>query len=156
SAAVANALPTLKERVDIVTRGSHGEGVTELIDELVRDDLRHYRDRLARHSLLLGTRDDGTEGTVRPYCHSLLVGGPSASGKSTAATALLERLAEKRYQFCVIDPEGDYGGLEVAVHLGNPNRVPAVEEVLELLKLPRQNVVVNLVGLPLADRPGFF
>jgi hydroxymethylpyrimidine pyrophosphatase-like HAD family hydrolase len=45
SAAVANALPKLKEHADIVTRGDHGRGVVELIDALLADDLRDYADR---------------------------------------------------------------------------------------------------------------
>src|SRR5207302_6436284 len=32
SAVVANALPSLKERADLVTRGDHGAGVVELIE----------------------------------------------------------------------------------------------------------------------------
>ena len=39
SAAVANALPTLKDRADLVTRGTHGAGVVELIDALLADTL---------------------------------------------------------------------------------------------------------------------
>jgi HAD superfamily hydrolase (TIGR01484 family) len=38
--AVANALPALKERADFTTRGDHGQGVAELIDELVATDLQ--------------------------------------------------------------------------------------------------------------------
>ena len=57
SAAVANALPALKERADIVTRGDHGAGVAELIDELRRRrPAPAAQDRLERHHLLLGTR----------------------------------------------------------------------------------------------------
>jgi HAD superfamily hydrolase (TIGR01484 family) len=37
--AVANALPSLKERADIVTKADHGAGVSELIDELIETDL---------------------------------------------------------------------------------------------------------------------
>jgi hydroxymethylpyrimidine pyrophosphatase-like HAD family hydrolase len=37
--AVANALPAVKERADLVTAGARGAGVTELIDRLLRDDL---------------------------------------------------------------------------------------------------------------------
>ena len=40
AAAVSNALPKLKERAHIVTRGDHGRGVIELIEELLADDLR--------------------------------------------------------------------------------------------------------------------
>lgn len=156
SVAVANALPTLKERVDLNMRRDHGAGVTDLIEEMVNGDLKDRRDRLERHHLLLGKRDDDREETIPPYGSSLLVAGPSASGKSTTTTAFMERLAEKAYQFCVIDPEGDYGTLSIAVNLGNSERGPSIEEVLEVLKSPDQNVVVNLVGLPLADRPHFF
>ena len=38
--AVANALPALKEKADLVTRGSHGAGVVELIERIIADDLR--------------------------------------------------------------------------------------------------------------------
>ena len=37
--AVANALPSLKAQADIVTRGARGDGVAEIIDRLVADDL---------------------------------------------------------------------------------------------------------------------
>jgi hydroxymethylpyrimidine pyrophosphatase-like HAD family hydrolase len=39
-AAVSNALPALKQRADLVTRGDRGAGVAELIEELVADDLQ--------------------------------------------------------------------------------------------------------------------
>lgn len=42
SAAVANALPDLKKNADIVTGGEEGQGVVELIEELLADDLRRY------------------------------------------------------------------------------------------------------------------
>ncbi|MEH2463425.1 HAD family hydrolase [Nostoc sp.] len=42
SVAVANALPTLKERVDFVTNGSRGDGVIELIEKLIASDLGEF------------------------------------------------------------------------------------------------------------------
>ncbi|HVS34670.1 MAG TPA: HAD family hydrolase [Gemmataceae bacterium] len=39
SAAVADAVPALKEQADIVLAGGAGQGVTELIDQLLTDDL---------------------------------------------------------------------------------------------------------------------
>jgi HAD superfamily hydrolase (TIGR01484 family) len=156
SAAVANALPTVKETADFVTRKDHGAGVTELIEHLLADDLKEAEGRLARHHLLLGTRPEGGEVKVPPYGTNLLIAGPSGSGKSTTATAFLERLGEQKYQFCIIDPEGDYEGFNGAVSLGNGQRPPTVDEVLQVLKKPTQNAGVNLLGLPLADRPTFF
>jgi hydroxymethylpyrimidine pyrophosphatase-like HAD family hydrolase len=38
--AVENALPSLKERCDLVTAGDHGRGVIELIDQILADDLQ--------------------------------------------------------------------------------------------------------------------
>jgi hypothetical protein len=50
---VANALSTLKERADVVTQGKQGEGVEELIEQLLEDDLARYdskaRSRGAAH-----------------------------------------------------------------------------------------------------------
>jgi hydroxymethylpyrimidine pyrophosphatase-like HAD family hydrolase len=40
--AVANALPSLKERADIVTIGDHGQGVIEVIHRLLKEDLRSF------------------------------------------------------------------------------------------------------------------
>jgi hydroxymethylpyrimidine pyrophosphatase-like HAD family hydrolase len=156
AAAVANALDSVKQHADLVTRGSHGSGVVELIDRLITTDLADLHGRIARHRLRLGTREDGAEFSVPPYGTNLLVAGPSGSGKSTAATSFLERLLEHRYQFCIIDPEGDYEGMEGAVTVGHPRHGPTVDEVLQLLKNDATNAAVNLVGLPLADRPPFF
>ena len=49
--AVANALDSLKDRADLVTRGARGTGVEELVDRLIEDDLRSLV--VARHALLL-------------------------------------------------------------------------------------------------------
>ncbi len=40
--AVANALSTLKERADVVTQGKQGQGVEELIAQLLENDLARY------------------------------------------------------------------------------------------------------------------
>ncbi len=44
--AVANALPALKERADVVLDAPRGAGVTELIDRLLADDLMQYEPKL--------------------------------------------------------------------------------------------------------------
>jgi hydroxymethylpyrimidine pyrophosphatase-like HAD family hydrolase len=46
--AVANALPMLKERADFVTTGARGDGVAELIDMILADDLAALRSRSRR------------------------------------------------------------------------------------------------------------
>jgi HAD superfamily hydrolase (TIGR01484 family) len=154
--AVANALPMLKNRADFVTRSDHGAGVRELVEMLVADDLRELEPRLARHEILLGTSSDGAEMRVKPYGESLLLAGPSASGKSTIVSGFLERLSERCYQYCVLDPEGDYDDVREAVVLGAAEQAVTINEVLEVLQRPDQNVVLNLLGIKLEDRPAFF
>jgi HAD superfamily hydrolase (TIGR01484 family) len=158
SVAVANALPTLQQHADVVTSGSRGQGVMELIGELLDDDLRRRSARLARHDITLGKSvepEAGEQLRFPPYGTVALFAGSPASGKSTATTALLERLAGAGYQFCVLDPEGDYEGFEEAVVIGNAEHAPSPEEVVGLLRQPKQNVIVNLLHVSLADRPLF-
>src|SRR2546421_446221 len=51
SVAVANALPALKEQADYTTRADHGDGVIELIEQLLADDLKALEQRIGRHAL---------------------------------------------------------------------------------------------------------
>ncbi|HWO17557.1 MAG TPA: HAD-IIB family hydrolase [Kofleriaceae bacterium] len=158
-AAVANALVALKERADLVLAGDHGTGVRELIDHLLEDDLASVAPRLGRHSLLLGFllgKADHGEVTLDPYAANVLICGTSGSGKSTITNGLLERLCKRGYQYAIIDPEGDYATDERAVVLGAPKRAPLVSEIVDVLKRPGENVVVNLLGIALEHRPEFF
>ncbi|HEY4739408.1 MAG TPA: HAD family hydrolase [Candidatus Acidoferrales bacterium] len=156
SVAVANALPTLKERADVVTTASHGAGVEEIIAMLLADDLTSIAPRLKRHEILLGRGVDGGEVRLKPYDSRVMIAGPSGAGKSTIVTAIVERLIECGYQVCIVDPEGDYDDFGDVVTLGGPDRIPGVTEILEVLRTGRASMSVNLLGIPLADRPGFF
>ena len=154
SVAVANALPAVKERADLVTEGARGDGVVELIDQLLEDDLAGVDERLRRHDIPIGSRVDEPV-TLRPYRTNVLITGPSGSGKSTLTTGVVEQLAEHLYQFLLIDPEGDYDGLDGVVVLGTPDREPTVEEAVDVLDDPKLNLVLDLLGIRLQDRPAF-
>ena len=156
SVAVGNALPALKERSDWVTAHTHGAGVEELIQLLLKDDLKDLAPRLGRHDILLGTAQNGDSVSVLAYGARLLVAGPSGSGKSTVVSALVERLVANKYQVCLFDPEGDYDEFEQLVTLGGPDRIPAASEVLEILGNPSRSITINMLGVPIADRPAFF
>ncbi len=152
--ATANALPTLKERADLVTNGRDGVGAAEIIARLIANDLADVD--LPRYASVIGTKPDGTDITLRAYGERVMITGTSGSGKSTLTTGLLERITEHGYQFCLIDPEGDYDLLPGATVLGGPQRPPDLTEVFALLEQPEQNVVVNVLGVALEDRPAFF
>jgi hydroxymethylpyrimidine pyrophosphatase-like HAD family hydrolase len=154
--AVANALPAVKAHADLVTVGDHGSGVVEVIDQLLADDLSALDSRVDRHDIPLGRDEAGAMATLAPHGLALLIAGPPGGGKSTVATRLLERLLERGYQCCVIDPEGDYEGVPGGVVMGNGAHPPRVPEVVQLLECPDVSVVVDLLGLSLAARPTFF
>lgn len=155
SVAVANAVPSLKENVAFVTAGENGHGVRELIDELIANDLDWLQDTIDRNRILLGSRPDGDHVLIAPYGCNILVAGPSGSGKSTLAASIIERLVEKDYQVCIVDPEGDYGTLQDVVALGNQWRAPTVSEIMSILEDPTVNLSINLLGMPLEDRSAF-
>lgn len=154
--AVADAVPSIRAAAALITASENGEGVIELIDELIANDLRRMEGRIEKHLILLGTRSDGSAVRLPPYGHNLLVAGPSGSGKSTLTAGIIERLIEKDYQVCIVDPEGDYATLRDVVALGNQWRAPSVSEILAILEDPTISLSINLLGISLNDRPGFF
>ena len=155
-AAVANAVPSIRKLAAVVTKSDNGAGLVELIDELVTNDLCRLHGQLTQHFISIGRRDDGSLVTVPPYGINILIAGPSGTGKSTISAGIVERLINKAYQLCIVDPEGDYGTLPDVVTLGNHNHAVNVNEVLGFLEDPTVNLNVNLLGIPLADRPEFF
>jgi len=143
--AVANALPRLKETADFVTTGDHGAGVTELIDAMLRDDLSSHESALTRHHLDIGWDRKEQPLRVRPYGEHILLLGPPGS-HVRRVTSLLNRLAQARYSFCVIDSEGRYGAVQGAVQLGSDQRPPGVQEALQALGTAPGGCVINISG----------
>ena len=154
--AVNSAVPTLREAADWVTMRPNGAGTAEAMLALVADDMATHAKRLTRHRVTLGSSREGVSLTVSPVEENVLIAGTSGSGKSTLAHGILEQLIDKGYQTCVIDPEGDYQSIEKMIMFGNSQRGPTVAEVLTAMDNPSTQVIVNLVGLPLQDRPSFF
>ena len=154
--AVADALDSLKQRADLVTQRDHGAGVMELIEHLLENDLCDLDGRLSRHWIRLGQTDDGNEESVSPYGANVLIAGQSGGGKSSITSAILEHLSDDGYQFCLIDPEGDYEEFPCAVSLGDTDEAPTAREVIRLLDDPSDNASVNLLAIATDERPAFF
>ncbi len=154
--AVNSAVPTLRDAADWVTMRPNGAGTAEAMLALVADDMATHAKRLTRRRVTLGSSREGVSLTVSPVEENVLIAGTSGSGKSTLAHGILEQLIDKGYQTCVIDPEGDYQSIEKMIMFGNSQRGPTVAEVLTAMDNPSTQVIVNLVGLPLQDRPSFF
>jgi hypothetical protein len=156
SMAPSNSLPMVKEAVDLVTEEARGAGVEELIRRILEDDLASLEPLARRQTILLGQLPAGEPLLLPHRGGKILLAGSSGGGKSTLVAGLLERLAGESYQFCVIDPEGDYGGIADALAVGDSDQPPKASRILEFLEKPRQSVVANLLAIKLDDRPGFF
>ena len=157
SVAVANALPSVQGEVDWITKEARGDGVIELIERLLTldltEDLRESSILPDRHRIVLGKLEGDREAYIQPLNGNILLAGISGGGKSTLATRLIERFIEKGYQVCIIDPEGDYQNFEQSMILGNAEQIPSSVEVLTALSKPEQNLIVNLMGVSIDDRP---
>jgi hydroxymethylpyrimidine pyrophosphatase-like HAD family hydrolase len=148
SVAVANSHPAIRDTATFTTKSDHGDGVVELIDMVFAGTLPD------RATIPIG-RDGGADVCMPAYGDSILVSGASGSGKSTYVAGLLEFLIERRYQFCLIDPEGDYEAFPNTLSIGDEKHPPSVDEVVQMLQKPSSQVVVNLIGVTVGERPGF-
>ncbi|WP_167546851.1 HAD-IIB family hydrolase [Stieleria maiorica] len=155
AAAVDNALPSVKEMADIVLTKPRGAGVEELIERIIEGDLAEMRER-ADQRLTIGSTLDGRPFAIPGHNQSVLVTGGPGGGKSKFAISVLELLSQRGQQFCVIDPEGDYQGLEESITLGTAERAPDVEEVIGVLEQPDDHCVVSFFGIEKQDRPEYF
>jgi hypothetical protein len=154
--AVANALESVKENADMHTGAERGAGVAELIDRWLDDPGATFAD-IRRHDLHLGeSRANGEAVTLPSDKGAVLITGSSGVGKTTLTHLLIERIVQGGYQFCVVDPEGDYDNLEGVAHLGDANATPRPEDVLSVLATPDASVVVKLLGLDVPERPAYF
>jgi HAD superfamily hydrolase (TIGR01484 family) len=157
--ALANAVPLLKQRADIVTAGRAGEGVSELIAAMIADDLASFEPKLTRHRIPLGDCETERPATLSAYGETVLLTGVPEAGKALAVTTLVEALGERKYQFCVIDPKGDYADLDDLEHtvtVGDTDRTPSPDEMMRLLEKPERHAVIALSAIAPAERPAFF
>lgn len=150
--AVANASEAVKQTSGLVTKNAYGQGVEEVIDQLIKDEFA-FIDK-TRHKITVGS-DGEVLFNLNPV-DRVLIAGNSGIGKSTLATSLTEKMVANDFQFCIFDPEGDYEKLENAIGVGEFKSPPLQQQVIDLLQDPLQNVVVNTLGVELKDRPSFF
>src|SRR4030095_9433312 len=144
----------VKQTADVVTAAAHGAGVREATASLLADEKVFSARAAERRKIMLG-KDE--RAVLRPADGSVLIAGSSGIGKSTLATAIMEKLAAQGFQICVLDPEGDYDDLQDGIVLGDSQRAPREAEILHVLRKPAGGIlVVNMLGLPVDQRPGFF
>lgn len=154
SVATANAVSNLKAAADWVTKETHGDGILEVVSDMIESDLARLIPRRRRRALCIGKDREGQEVVIPSRRASILITG---EGRTTTAigTALLGRLAKAGYQSCVLDTRGDYLGFRDAVVFGTLDNPPAVKEVLTALEKPDVQAVVCLAAVRPEERHGF-
>jgi hydroxymethylpyrimidine pyrophosphatase-like HAD family hydrolase len=156
SVAVSNAIATLKDAADRVTKGARGDGILEIIEDLVTHDLANAPPARHRRALNIGKDANGKEVSLPAAGVSLLVSGTHGSGKSSLTRRILERLSSAGYQFCVLDGRGEYLDFQPAVVFGTEQNAPDPFEILTALEKPDVQAVVCLAAIPQAKRAAFF
>lgn len=153
--AVANASASLKRAADRVTRASHADGFVELAGELLETDLIGAP---TRRRIVIGARGGHHGVSVPPAACSILLAGPSASGKAVLCNNILSQYLLQRYQCCVI---GSYALRAARDHFerlttcGDEHHVPKHVDILAHLEQPTQSVIVNLIAMRSAARATF-
>jgi hypothetical protein len=153
--AVGDAVPSLKERADVVLGEPDGAGVAALLGgPLLRDE---FRVEPRRWQVDLGRTAKGEVVALPGSRVNLLVTGGSGSGKSYAAGFFAERLISLGYSVCVFDPEGDHGPLgrlRGVVLVGGREGLPSPPQLAQIVRSGLGSVVVDL-SLARGDRAAY-
>lgn len=150
AAAVPNASSDIRALADIVLPRSNGAGVRSLIGDLVSGK-RLDRSPRPSHALYLGQELDDTPFYLDSYAfvdRNAGIFGASGTGKSWLAGLLIEELLKQGYHACIIDPEGDYRGIQALPHtllLGGTERpLPAVVDLVTLVEHSNISLILDL------------
>ena len=105
-AAVADAVPSVREHADLVLEKEDGAGVAELLTGPHVSGARRWCP--PRWWVEIGTFDDGTPVKVPGSQARMLVTGPAGSGKSYLVGLMAEQWIQAGYCVLLLDPEGDH------------------------------------------------
>jgi hydroxymethylpyrimidine pyrophosphatase-like HAD family hydrolase len=144
--AVSWGSPALQKDADEIVRGDGPRAVAQYIRQASRQ-MRLPQVRTSRHQCVVGTAHDGSPVAFSVLGRNFLVVGDSHAGKSWTTGLICEQMILQGYCVCVIDPEGDYGGLESlpgVVMLGGSDQPPELPDVTHALRHFDLSVVIDL------------
>jgi hypothetical protein len=144
----------LQAEADEVVKGDGPNAVAAYIRRATMQT-RLPAGRLGRHRLTVGTQQDGKPLTTDIRSKNILIVGEPQSGKSWATGLLCEQMIIRGYSLCIIDPEGDYGGLESlpgVVVLRATDHPPEMTDVARALQHFDLSVVVDLSRIHLQEK----
>jgi hydroxymethylpyrimidine pyrophosphatase-like HAD family hydrolase len=153
--AVADAVPALRDRADLVTAAAGPRGAVEFIEGHFLHDVGDLIGRVPRHQIRIGEGDAGPV-TIPAHGTTLLIVGPSSTGTSRLAAILAERLLDSGRAVCLVDPEGSHDGLADVPGLivlgGKGERTLPTAKELEQLLCKTGGLVLNLRAVSRAEK----
>jgi hydroxymethylpyrimidine pyrophosphatase-like HAD family hydrolase len=152
--AVAWGSPALQQKADEILPGQGSEAVAGYIRRAA-EDAKLAPQRAGRRRLTLGSDGQGRTVSFAVRGRNLLITGDTKSGKSWVTGLICEQLILQRYSVCVIDPEGDYSGLEAlpgVIRIGGTSVGPTPRDLRSALRYPDVNVVIDLSQMPHVEK----
>ncbi|HXY10267.1 MAG TPA: HAD hydrolase family protein [Terriglobales bacterium] len=154
AAAVSWGSVRLQAEADEVVNGDGPSAVAAYIRRAITQT-RLPAGRLGRHRITVGTELDGRPLRFDIRGRNILIVGETQSGKSWVTGLVCEQMIVQGYALCVIDPEGDYGGLELlpgVVVLQATKQPPEITDVARALQHFDLSVVLNLSCIHLEEK----
>ena len=148
---------TLQAEANEIVRGDGPGAVAAYIQRAAKEAKLPF-DRIGRHRINLGTDQGGRSLAIAVHGRDILVVGEPQSGKSWVTGLACEEMILQGYCVCVIDPEGDYGGLESltgVVVLGGDGLPPEMPEVARALRHFDLSVVIDLSRVPYEEKVSY-
>jgi len=155
--AVSWGSAALQAEADEIVHGDGPRAVAAYIRQ-VSKEARLPLDRIGRHRITLGTAEDGRPASGAVNGRNILVVGESQSGKSWLTGLSCEQMILQGYCVCVIDPEGDYGGLEAlpgVLAMGGDGPPPDMPDVARALRHFDLSVVIDLSREPYEEKVSY-
>ena len=146
-AAVADAIPSVRQHADLILDEPDGDGVVDLLTGPYLSGARRWCP--PRRWVDIGTFEDATPTQIPGSQGRILVTGPAGAGKSYLTGLMAEQWILAGYSVLVIDPEGDH------LELRELNQVQIIDarhwlpEPPELVTMlgPYTSIVVDLSAL---------
>jgi hypothetical protein len=147
----------LQNEADEIVRGDGPRAVAAYIRQVSKETRLPF-DRIGRHRITLATAEDGALLAIAVHGRNFLVVGEPQSGKSWLTGLAAEQMILQGYCVCVIDPEGDYSGLEAlpgVVVLGGEGSLPDMPDVARALRHFDLSVVIDLSRVPYEEKVSY-
>jgi hypothetical protein len=155
--AVSWGSAALQAEANEIVRGDGPRAVAAYIQQAAKETKLPF-DRIGRHRISVGMAEDGRPLAIAVHGRDILVVGEPQSGKSWVTGLACEQMILQGYCVFVIDPEGDYGGLESlpgVLVMGGDDPLPDIPDVSRALRHFDLSVVIDLSRIAYEEKVSY-